>query len=66
MHASTRNLVTCSWPGCPQPEAVTVPHLIPEETARLAADGQLYIVREAHTVEIGFCSGHQPDVSAVP
>jgi hypothetical protein len=57
MHATTRNLVTCAWPGCPQPEAMTVKHPIPTETVVLA-DGKRYLLRPATVVEIGYCAFH--------
>lgn len=58
MHAITRNRLTCSWPGCHQPEEVTVPHPIPAETVKLAADGKRYLVRAAYTVHVGYCAFH--------
>ncbi len=57
MHASTRNLVTCSWPECHQPATVTVPRCAPPEEIKLAVDGSVYLI-EHDPVDVDYCAFH--------
>jgi hypothetical protein len=54
MHATTRNLVTCSFGRCNQPATVTVARCAPPEEIKLAVNGSTYYV-EHDPVDIDYC-----------
>jgi hypothetical protein len=55
MHATTRNLPTCSALKCGQPATVVVARCAPPEEIRLAVDGSVYLI-EHDPVDIDYCS----------
>lgn len=57
MHASTRNLVTCSYGRCAQPATVVVGRCAKPEEIRLAVDGSVYLI-EHDPVDVDYCLAH--------